>query len=75
MSRIALIRHGPTGWNQQKRLQGQSDQPLSDEGRARVKTWRLPEGLVDEFDWSPARSAGPRKPRGSWGSTRCPSRC
>jgi probable phosphoglycerate mutase len=51
MSRIALIRHGPTGWNQQKRLQGQSDQPLSEEGRARVRTWQLPEGMIDDFDW------------------------
>ena len=51
MSRIALIRHGPTGWNQQKRLQGQSDQPLSDDGRARVKTWKLPQTLIDEFEW------------------------
>jgi len=51
MSRIALIRHGPTGWNQQKRLQGQSDQPLSDDGRARVQTWKLPRTLIDEFHW------------------------
>ncbi len=50
MSRIALVRHGPTEWNAQKRLQGQTDKPLSDEGRARVGTWRLPDELM-AFEW------------------------
>ena len=50
MSRIALVRHGRTEWNAQKRLQGQADKPLSDEGRARVRTWRLPDDL-HAFDW------------------------
>lgn len=39
---VALVRHGPTGWNAEKRLQGRSDQPLSEAGRAAVATWRLP---------------------------------
>lgn len=30
---IYLLRHGETEWNTQKRLQGQSDSPLTEEGR------------------------------------------
>ncbi|MEZ5668225.1 MAG: histidine phosphatase family protein [Alphaproteobacteria bacterium] len=45
MTRLVIIRHGPTAWNADKRLQGHSDIPLSPEGRAMVATWRLPEGL------------------------------
>lgn len=43
MTRLAVIRHGPTEWNAAKKLQGMSDIPLSAEGRALVSTWRLPE--------------------------------
>lgn len=43
---IALIRHGPTGWNAEQRLQGHSDQPLSDIGRAEVRRWHLPDDLA-----------------------------
>ena len=42
MGKFAIIRHGPTEWNEQGRLQGQSDIPLSNSGRAKVKEWRLP---------------------------------
>jgi broad specificity phosphatase PhoE len=42
---VALIRHGPTSWNEEKRLQGRSDVPLSPAGEAKVAGWRLP----DEF--------------------------
>lgn len=50
MTRIALIRHGPTGWNAERRLQGRADRPLSDEGRARVAAWRVPAEYLD-FEW------------------------
>lgn len=50
MTPIALIRHGPTDWNEQKRLQGRADRPLSDAGRQKVGTWRLPEEFHG-FDW------------------------
>ncbi len=34
MIRLALLRHGPTAWNVQKRLQGRTDIPLSPDGFA-----------------------------------------
>jgi broad specificity phosphatase PhoE len=45
-ARIALIRHGPTDWNADKRLQGRVDRPLSDAGRAVVAGWRAPADLA-----------------------------
>lgn len=42
MTDLLILRHGPTAWNAQRRIQGSVDEPLSDEGRARVAQWRLP---------------------------------
>lgn len=42
MIKLALIRHGPTAWNEQRRIQGSTDIPLSAAGRAAVKSWKLP---------------------------------
>ncbi|MEM6971881.1 MAG: histidine phosphatase family protein [Pseudomonadota bacterium] len=39
---IALIRHFPTDWNLERRMQGHIDRPLTDEARARLATLRLP---------------------------------
>ncbi len=39
---LVLLRHGPTAWNAAGRIQGRSDQPLSDRGRARVGAWHIP---------------------------------
>ncbi len=50
MTRLALLRHGPTAWNGEKRLQGRSDQPLSAEGEARVRAWTLPPEIAG-FRW------------------------
>ncbi len=50
MTRIALIRHGPTEWNEQKRLQGQTDVPLSADGARKVAGWTLPPEFHD-YDW------------------------
>ena len=43
--RIAFIRHGPTDWNAQRRVQGRIDMPLSDEGRAKMARFLPPEGF------------------------------
>jgi probable phosphoglycerate mutase len=51
MTPLVLIRHGPTAWNAESRLQGQSDTPLSPEGRDAVRRWRLPAEL-DGGDWT-----------------------
>jgi broad specificity phosphatase PhoE len=40
--RIALLRHGPTGWNAQGRIQGHTDIPLSDGGLAGMQSLRPP---------------------------------
>ena len=50
MSLLALIRHGATDWNAERRLQGRADRPLSDAGRAAVQAWRLPP-LLREAGW------------------------
>ena len=43
--RIALIRHGPTAWNAEKRVQGTIDTPLSAEGEAMMARLLPPEGF------------------------------
>jgi len=40
--RIAFLRHGPTAWNDEGRLQGMTDVPLSPRGRVLAATWRVP---------------------------------
>lgn len=40
---VLMIRHGETQWNTDGRIQGSSDVPLSDVGRADVARWRVPE--------------------------------
>ena len=43
---LALIRHGPTDWNAEGRIQGRSDQPLSASGRRAVSCWQMPAALA-----------------------------
>lgn len=45
MTPFVLIRHAATAWNQEGLIQGQSDPPLSPEGRRQVGRWRLPAEL------------------------------
>ena len=40
--RFAILRHAPTAWNGEGRLQGATDIPLGATGEAVVKAWRLP---------------------------------
>ena len=42
MIRVVLLRHAPTDWNAERRLQGRADIPLSDAGRAAFAGARLP---------------------------------
>lgn len=43
MIRIALLRHGPTAWNREGRIQGRTDIPLDAGGREMVRGWTVPE--------------------------------
>ena len=43
---IGLIRHGPTDWNAQARIQGSIDIPLSSEGAAQMARLRPPRDLL-----------------------------
>jgi probable phosphoglycerate mutase len=60
---VALLRHGSTRWNEEGRMQGRRDIPLSDRGRAEVELWREHSRLAhlapDATPWysSPLRRA------------------
>lgn len=56
--RLALIRHGITAWNRQKRIQGRIDQPLSEEGRRKLEKFVIPDTL-SHYQWycSPLKRA------------------
>ena len=58
MTLLALIRHAPTAWNAERRLQGRADPPVSAAGRAAMAAWRVPP-LLAEARWvaSPLRRA------------------
>jgi len=49
MSDLLILRHGPTQWNEQRRIQGRTDIPLSDAGRAVVQGWRVPTDFTDFY--------------------------
>lgn len=57
---IALVRHGETDWNRERRIQGATDIPMNDRGRAqsRATAERLAGGCWDAVVTSPlSRSA------------------
>lgn len=43
--RITMLRHGRTAWNAERRIQGRTDIPLSEEGRSALQGLRLPPEL------------------------------
>ena len=49
MTPIALLRHFPTDWNRDRRLQGRVDRPLTEDARAALAT------LAPPADWRGAR--------------------
>lgn len=50
MTPFAVLRHAPTAWNEAGRLQGRSDLPLSQRGRAAANHWFLPNEVAG-FHW------------------------
>ena len=48
--KLALLRHGVTDWNLEKRVQGQIDRPLSQLGRQQLAELALPPSL-DAYRW------------------------
>jgi len=38
-TKFGIIRHATTRWNEQKRIQGQNDSPLSPAGKEQAKSW------------------------------------
>lgn len=51
---LVLIRHGPTKWNLDRRIQGRADPSLAPQGRDTVAAWRLPPELARAggADWN-----------------------
>lgn len=43
--KLALLRHGDTEWSAQGRIQGRSDVPLSEAGRAALRHLDVPQGM------------------------------
>lgn len=43
---VAFLRHGSTAWNEEGRMQGHRDIPLSARGRAEVEAWRPNAGMA-----------------------------
>jgi len=42
---LTLIRHAPTWWNEQGRIQGRTDISISDLGRSSARAWILPDDI------------------------------
>jgi probable phosphoglycerate mutase len=56
--KLALLRHGPTEWNAQGRVQGTKDIPLSDLGKAKMRALLPPAGFESAVVYcSPKRRA------------------
>ena len=53
---LLVIRHGPTSWNVERRIQGETDIELSEAGSAQVSGWHVPHQF-ENFEWvcSPLR--------------------
>jgi broad specificity phosphatase PhoE len=47
---VSFLRHASTTWNEDARMQGRRDIPLSVAGRAEIERWQLPGG-ADPIEW------------------------
>ena len=72
MTQILFIRHGPTVWNETGLIQGRTDVPLSDHGRASVATWRVP-ALAAAFAWVSSPLVRARETAALLGAPDCPT--
>jgi len=48
ITRFGLIRHAQTRWNREKRIQGQSDSPLTADGKRQAARWGQ---ILKPFSW------------------------
>jgi len=48
-TRFGLIRHAQTVWNREKKIQGHSDSPLTDEGIVQATRWGR---ILEQFLWN-----------------------
>lgn len=69
---MLFVRHGPTAWNAAKRIQGHTDVPLSDIGRAAVRNWRLPPVFLS-WDWISSPLDRARETARLLGPPHCPT--
>lgn len=46
MTRLLVVRHAETAWNQARRIQGRADPPLCEAGRAEAGRWRVPADIA-----------------------------
>ncbi len=72
MSLLALIRHGATDWNAERRLQGRTDPLLSAAGDAAVRRWRLPPLLLKDAAWATSPLVRARQTAALLGRAGCP---
>lgn len=49
ITRFGVLRHAKTEWNQEKRIQGQSNSPLTPEGKQQAREWGM---LLKTFSWN-----------------------
>lgn len=60
MTAVVFIRHGPTPWNAQGRIQGHTDVALDELGQAEIGRWRLPEAFR-RYEWTASPLARARE--------------
>ncbi len=68
MTRLVMIRHATTEWNEKRRLQGRVDIALSAKGRAEAAEWRLPKEFANGF-WTSSpllRAVQTARALGAW---------